>query len=206
MTPRGKGQLRAGLSLAARTPALRLPLLLMAVVGLLSFNFTVVLPTIARFTYDGTASTYALMLGFLAVGALVGALATGRRTAVTPRQVAWAACGFGAALGLAALAPDLPLALAAMPLVGATSVIFSASAQATLQLAVAPAMRGRILSLYMVLYAGTTPLGAVLVGALVGAAGPRSGLVLGSAAALAAGAAGVWASRAPGAAVAAQRL
>ena len=195
VTTRGRGQLRAGLILASRTRELRLPLLLMAVVGLLSFNFTVVLPTVARFTFHGSASTYALMMGFLASGALVGALFTGSRRAVSVRSVAWAAVAFGAALGLAAAAPDLKLALLALVLVGTTSVTFSASAQASLQLAVAPEMRGRILSLYQIVYMGTTPMGALIVGALATSYGSRSGLILGAAAALLTGVVGAWVAR-----------
>jgi MFS family permease len=195
---RGKGQLRAGLVYAGRTPGLRVPLLLMTVVGLLSFNFTVVLPAIARFTFHGTATTYALMMNFLAAGALGGALATGTKGAVTPRIASWASLAFGAALGLAAAASDLRLSLAALIAVGATSVMFSASVQATLQLSVEPEMRGRILSLYQIVYQGTTPIGAILVGWLASTSGARSGLVLGAIAALVAGAAGLRASpRAP---------
>ena len=121
MTPRGKGQLRAGLALAARTPDLRLPLLLMAVIGLFSFNFTVVLPAVARFSYGGTATTYALMVNFLAVGAFGGAFVSSMRTTISARVVSYAALAFGLALGLAAAAPDLRLALPALVLVGATT-------------------------------------------------------------------------------------
>jgi MFS family permease len=184
----GRGQVRDGVAVALATPGLRRPLLLTAVVGLLSFNFTVVLPAIARFTFHGTASTYAEMMGFLAVGALVGALATGTRATVTERSVAWASLLFGLALALAAAAPNLDIALAALVGVGAASVAFSASVQAALQLTAAPEMRGRVLSLYQILYAGTTPLGALIMGALASAIAPQSGLVVGSVAALAAGA------------------
>ncbi|HEX4518657.1 MAG TPA: MFS transporter [Gaiellaceae bacterium] len=194
VTPRGKGQLRAGLSVAARTPELRLPLLLMAVVGLFSFNFTVVLPAIARFTYGGTATTYAVMVNFLAVGALGGALISSMRTTISTRVVSAAALAFGLALCLAAAAPDLRLALPALLLVGAASVTFSASVQASLQLNAAPEMRGRILALYQIVYMGTTPIGALLVGGLAEATGARSGLVVGGIAASLAGVAGLWAS------------
>jgi MFS family permease len=194
LTAAGKGQLRAGFAYAARTRVLRVPLLLMAFVGLLSFNFTVVLPAVARFTFHGTATTYALMMNFLAVGALGGAIATGARIAVTPRVTAWASVGLGAALGLASMSSSLDLVLPAMIAVGAASVIFSASIQATLQLSVIPEMRGRILALYQVLYQGTTPIGAILVGWLASTSGARSGLVLGAVAAVVAGLAGLWAS------------
>src|SRR5262249_55210245 len=74
---------------------------------------------------------------------------------------------------------------------------FSASVQSALQLAAAPEMRGRILSLYQIVYMGTTPLGSLLVGWLAEAVGPRSGLVLGSVAALGAGALGLRRAQAP---------
>lgn len=194
VTRRGKGQLKAGFAYAARTPGLRVPLLLMAVVGLLAFNFTVVLPAVARFTFHGTATTYALMMNFLAAGALAGALVTGMKTVVTPRASAWAAVAFGAALGLASAMSNVHLALVALIAVGATSVMFSASVQASLQMAVEPEMRGRVLSLYQILYQGTTPVGAILVGWLASTSGARSGLVLGSVAAVVAGAVGLRAT------------
>jgi len=192
VTPPGKGQLRAGLAHAARTPELRLPLALMAIVGPLSLNFTVVLPAIARFTYHGTATTYALMMNFLAAGALVGALLTATRTVVTRRMVSWAAVAFGVALAVAASVNTLWIALVAMLAVGAASVTFSASVQSALQLAVEPEMRGRIISLYQIVFKGMTPLGALIIGTLAAVSGARSGLVAGAVAALAAGAGGLW--------------
>ena len=194
VTPRGKGQLREALSEVSRTPNLRLPLALMGVVGLLSFNFTVVLPAVARFSFGGTATTYAVMVNFLALGALGGALISGVRTTVGPRFVSLAAVAFGAALCVTAAAPDLRLALPALVVVGATSVLFSASVQASLQLAAAPEMRGRILALYAMVYQGTTPMGALIVGSLAATAGARSGLVVGGVGAVLAGLVGLWLS------------
>jgi MFS family permease len=195
VAPRGPGQLRETLSAVARTPQLRLPIGLMAVVGLLAFNFTVVLPAVARFTFAGDATTYALMVNSLALGSLGGALASGTRSHVTSRAVAWAALGFGAALAVASAVDDFAVMLVALAAVGAASVMFSASTQSALQLTAAPEMRGRVLSLYQVVYAGTTPLGALIVGALASSVGARSGLVLGAVAALLAGAVGLLATR-----------
>jgi MFS family permease len=195
VAPRGPGQLRETLSAVARTPQLRLPIGLMAVVGLLAFNFTVVLPAVARFTFAGDATTYALMVNSLALGSLGGALASGTRSHVTSRAVAWAALGFGAALAVASAVDDFAVMLVALAAVGAASVMFSASTQSALQLTSAPEMRGRVLSLYQVVYAGTTPLGALIVGALASSVGARSGLVLGAVAALLAGAVGLLATR-----------
>jgi MFS family permease len=135
------------------------------------------------------------MVSCLAVGSLAGALASGMRSQVTSRAVAWAALGFGATLAAAAAIDDFTVMLVALAAVGAASVMFSASTQSALQLASAPEMRGRVLSLYQVVYAGTTPLGALVVGALASSVGARSGLVLGAVAALLAGAVGIWATR-----------
>jgi len=97
---------------------------------------------------------------------------------------------------LAAAAPTLPLLALALVLVGAASVTFAAGVNSSLQLAVEPAMRGRVMALYSVVFLGSTPIGAPLAGWLSEAASPRAGLVLSAAAALvAAGAAGAWGRR-----------
>jgi MFS family permease len=188
---RGKGQVRAGFVHAAGVPELRRPLLQMGVVGLLAFNFPTVLPLVARFSFHGSATTYAIMTNCLGIGALVGTLVIGSRRSVAPHTVAAAALAFGLTLGLTAAAPVLGVALVLLVGVGAASVVFSASVQATLQLAVAPDLRGRVLALYQMVYQGTTPVGALIVGSLASVAGPRSCLVLGGVAAAGVGVLGL---------------
>ena len=152
------------------------------------------LPAVARFTYHGTATTYALMMNFLAAGALAGALLVGTRNVVTRqdgllggrrlRRRARSAAGIART--------DLQIALLAMVVVGGGSVAFSAS------VAVGGAARGgtrdarQVLSLYQIVYQGTTPLGSVLTGWLAATAGARSGLIVGAVAALLAGAWGLF--------------
>jgi MFS family permease len=188
VTSRGPGQLRAGLAAVLHTPELRTPLLLMAIVGTLSFNFTVLLPLLARYTFSGGPSTLALLFSAMGVGAVLGALFNGSRNAVSPRFVAAAAAAFGVALAATAAAPSLDMALVLLPLVGASSVMFAASVNATLQLAAPPELRGRVMALYAVVFLGSTPIGGPLIGWLSEAAGARAGLAVGAAAALAAGA------------------
>src|SRR3954471_13231897 len=93
---RAPGQLRAALRYVWATPALRVPLLMMAVVGTLSFNFQVLLPLVARFTWDGTATTYAILTSAMGAGSVVGALASGVRGRVSPALLAGSALAFGA--------------------------------------------------------------------------------------------------------------
>ncbi len=184
------GQIRSALAYVRATPELRIPLLLMAAIGTFGFNFQVLLPLFARFTWHGTAATYALLTATMGVGSILGALSAGARGAVTPRLIARAATAFGAFSVLAALAPDLPAQLALLPLLGAASVTFAAGTNSALQLAVAPAMRGRVMALYSVVFLGSTPIGGPVSGLLAEVAGPRAGLALGGVVALAAS---VWA-------------
>jgi MFS family permease len=179
---RARGDLRAALRHVRHAPALWIPLAMMALVGTLSFNFQVLMPLLASQTWHGTALTYALLTAAMAVGSVIGALAAGARGRVSPRLLVVAAIGFGVAELAAAVAPSLPLQIAALVPLGAVSVTFSAGVNSTMQLAVAPAMRGRVMALYSVVFLGSTPIGAPLVGWLAQIAGPRAGMALGAAA------------------------
>jgi MFS family permease len=184
---RGSGQIRAALRYVRTTPELLVPLGLMAVIGTLAFNFQVLLPLMARFAFHGTASTYAAMTTAMGVGSVLGALTVGGRGRVSPALVSGSALAFGGAMLVAAAAPSLAVELVVLVILGAASVTFAASVNSSLQLAVEPAMRGRVMALYSVVFLGSTPIGGPLAGWLSGAAGPRAGLAVGGVAALLAG-------------------
>jgi MFS family permease len=188
--PREPGQLRAALAYVRATPALRIPLAMMVLVGTLSFNFQVLLPLLASETWEGTAATYATLTAVMGIGSVLGALAAGARGRVSPGLLVLSAALFGGAELLAAIAPTLTWqALALVPL-GAASVTFAAGVNSSLQLTAEPTMRGRVMSLYAIVFLGSTAIGAPLIGWLAEVAGPRSGLYAGAAAALVAA---VWA-------------
>jgi MFS family permease len=182
--PRRRGDLRSSLAYVRRTPALLIPLAMMALIGTLSYNFQILLPLLADFTWHGTATTYALLTTSMGVGSVLGALAAGARGRVDSRLLVWAAAAFGLFMLAAAAAPTLPLQIAALVPLGMVTVTFAAGVNSTLQLAVEPAMRGRVMALYSVVFLGSTPIGAPLVGWLAGSLGPRAGLVVGAVAAL----------------------
>jgi MFS family permease len=184
--PPEPGQVRAALAYVRRTPALLVPIAMMAVIGTVSFNFQVVLPLMAERTWAGGASTYAALTAVMGAGSVAGALLAGARGRVTPALLVGAAAGFGVAELVAAAAPTLAVQMAVLPLLGAASVTFAAGVNASLQLAVAPEMRGRVMALYSVVFLGSTPIGAPAVGWLAEQLGPRAGLVAGGVAALAA--------------------
>jgi MFS family permease len=176
-----------------RTPALRIPLAMMVVAGIVSFNFQVLLPLLAAETWHGTAATYATLTAAMGVGSVLGALAAGARGTVTPQLLVGAAALFGGAELLVALAPSFELQALALVPMGAASVTFAAGVNSSLQLAAAPSLRGRVMSLYSIVFLGSTPIGAPAVGFLAEVAGPRSGLFAGAAAALAASVYARWA-------------
>jgi predicted MFS family arabinose efflux permease len=181
--PREPGQVRSGLRYVRQTPELLIPLALVAVVGTLAYNFQVLLPILARFTFHGGATSYAALTTAMGIGAVAGALATGARRSLRPALLSGAAIALGALMLALAAAPTIGVALALLVPVGAATVAFAASANSALQLAVKPAMRGRVMALYSVVFLGSTPIGGPLVGWLSEGAGARAGLVLGGAAA-----------------------
>jgi hypothetical protein len=141
LSGREPGQVRSALRYVARTPELRVPLAMMALVGTVSFNFQVLLPLLAHETWDGTATTYALLTASMGVGSIAGALAAGARGRVSARLLVLAALAFGTAELLVAVAPTLPLQIAALVPLGAASVTFAAGVNSSLQIAVTPEMR-----------------------------------------------------------------
>jgi MFS family permease len=169
------------------TPALLIPLALMAVIGTLSYNFQTLLPLIARFSFHGNAATYAALTTAMGVGALAGALAASSRRDITPALLVGAAFAFGCGLLLAAAAPTLDAEVVALALTGAAATTFASSVNSSLQLRVRPSMRGRVMALYSVVFLGSSPIGGPLMGWISGAAGPRAGLLVGAAAAIAGG-------------------
>ncbi|WP_231861338.1 MULTISPECIES: MFS transporter [Frankia] len=185
---RAPGQLRAGFAYVRRTPALRIPLIMMLVIGALSYEFQVVLPLVARETFGGNAATYSLMTSAMGAGAVVGGLLVARRRRIGVRPLGMIAAAFGLAFLLAAAAPSIELELAALVLVGGTSVAFISTGNATVQLSADPAMRGRVIALWSVAFLGTTPFGGPIAGWVAQTFGPRAGLLLAAGAALAAAA------------------
>jgi MFS family permease len=183
---RGRGAVRAALAYVARTPALAIPLAMMALVGTLGYNFQVILPLLARFSFDGGAGTYTALAVAMGAGSVAGALAAGARGRVGPGLLVAAAFGFGSIALVAAMAPSVPLEVAALIPLGAASVTFAAGVNSSLQLDADPPMRGRVMALYSVVFLGSTPIGGPIAGWLSQTVDPRAALMMTGAAALAA--------------------
>lgn len=190
--PRRRGQLREGLRYAARVPAIARPLLMMALIGTFTFEFEVSLPLLATKTFHGTGTTYSWLLGAFGAGAVAGGLYASRSARTGVARLTRAALAYAIAVGLIALAPTLPTAVAACVLAGAATITFLTTGNSTIQLASEPSYRGRVTALWSMALVGTTPIGSPVIGAISDAAGPRYALALGAAACLAAVVIGRW--------------
>ncbi|MBV9099100.1 MAG: MFS transporter [Frankiaceae bacterium] len=188
-TPRGRGQVRAGLRYIAGVPELWITFLTLLVVGILSYNFTVVLPLFVERGLHGSDTQFSLIYATFSAGAVVGTLVVARRTAMTVRTVVGACLALGVTMLAMAFVPNVAVAFPAAALVGATSVVYLTVTTALVQLRAERDMVGRVLALQAVLLIGTTPVGGPILGLLADAAGGRAPVVLGAGGALAAGAA-----------------
>jgi MFS family permease len=174
--PRAAGQLREGLEYVRRTPDLAIPLVMMGLAGMLAYEFQVSLPVMAQRGLHAGATGYGFMTAAMGFGAIAGGLVVAARGRTGLRVLSIAAAAFAVVLALAALAPSLPLELIALALVGWASVSFMSTGNSTLQLAAAPTMRGRVMSLWFVAFQGSTPIGGPVIGWVMAAAGARAGL------------------------------
>ena len=180
---RGHGSaagVRAGLRYARSRQQLWLPLLMMAIAGLLAFNFAVILPVFARDTFHGSGGTYGLMSTMLSVGSIAGSLGVGFLHHPRRIYLVTASLAFGIALALTAAAPNVAVACVLLVVTGATAFAYVTLSSTTLQLHSAPAYRGRIMALWVFVYIGTTPVGSVLSGWICSVASPRVALLVGA--------------------------
>jgi MFS family permease len=176
---REPGQLREGLRYVRRTPELGVPLAMMALAGALAYEFQVTLPVMARQGLHVGATGFGFMTAAMGVGAVVGGLFVANRGRTGLPTLVLAASAFGVVLALASLAPNLPTELVALALAGGASISFMSTGNSTLQLAAAPSMRGRVMSLWFVAFQGSTPIGGPIIGWVMAQAGARAGLGLG---------------------------
>jgi MFS family permease len=153
---------------------------MMVLIGTFAYEFQVVLPVLAKQTFNGGATAYGFMLASMGVGAVAGGLVTAARGHTGLRTVTLSASAFAVVLFLAAGAPNLLLEYLALAAVGWASVSFVARGNSTLQLGAAPSMRGRVMALWAMAFQGTTPIGGPLIGLIVAGEGARAGLLTGA--------------------------
>jgi MFS family permease len=184
---RERGQLIAGLKYAWGEPLVRLAILMTIVVGTLTFNYQVILPLLAKRTFEAGPSGYALMFAATGVGSLFGALASAHRARASGRLMALSSIALGVTMGLAAIAPTLLLEYIVLVPMGAAGMMFFSMANAAVQERADGPMLGRVTALFSVAFLGSTPIGSPLIGAISQAFGARVALAVGAVSALVTG-------------------
>ncbi len=177
--PRGKGQLREGLAYVRSRPDLLWTIVLVGFIGTFGFNFPIWLTAFTDRVFEAGAGTYGLLNTLIAIGSLAGALLAARRTVSRMRLMVGAALLFGVLEIAAALTPSFWLFAALMLPIGVMGLTFNVTANSSVQLASDPAMRGRVMSLYMMVFVGGTPIGGPIMGWITDTYGARVGFLAG---------------------------
>jgi MFS family permease len=195
VTPRGPGQVRAGLKYIASVPELFITFVMLLIVGMISYNFSVVFPLFVEKGLHRGDGAYTLVYAAFSVGGLVGAVMVARRSAVGIRTVAIGAACLGAAMLVLSAVPNIVLAVIVAVAVGAASVAYMTATTSLAQIRTEQRMIGRVLAIQTVLLIGTTPIGGPILGAVADTVGARAPIIIGGVGALAAAAFGLVAGR-----------
>jgi MFS family permease len=179
---RAKGQLREGLAYVQSRPDLLVPMVLVFLLGTFGLNFQITLALVTKESFGLGAGAYGLLTSMFALGSLLGALLSARRSGPPRQRTLFAAVlVFGLLEVLVGLAPTFAVMAVLLVPTGMAVLTFTTTANSIVQLASAAQMRGRVMALYILVFMGGTPVGAPLIGALSEVAGPRSGLLVGGA-------------------------
>jgi MFS family permease len=195
ITPRGKGQVREGIRYVRNVPELWIAFVMLAVIGTLSYNFTVVFPLFVEHGLHGGDAAYTLVYSVFSAGSLVGALAVAHRIAIRVGHIVVGATAFGLTMLGLSVSPTVAVTYPIVVVLGVASIMYMTSTTALVQVRANPMMHGRVLALQSVLLIGTTPVGGPILGWMADAFGARSPVVVGGIAALAAAAWGAAVGR-----------
>jgi MFS family permease len=177
---RGKGAITEGVRYVRNRPDIQLVMLLVFVLGTFGMNFQVTTALMATKEFHKGPEEYGLLGSIMAIGSLTAALLSARRPRARLRTLLVALVGFTVATALASLAPTYVLFAVALVPTGLAALTALTTANAMVQTRVDPAMRGRVMALYMAIFMGGTPLGAPLIGWIGDAWGARWTIAIGT--------------------------
>ncbi|MDA4891899.1 MFS transporter [Streptomyces sp. MS2A] len=198
LIPRVKGHRSGGLAegfhYVRRRSDLLVVFTMVFLIGAFGMNFPIFASTMAL-EFGRQADGYGILSSVLAIGSLAGALLAARRDRARVRVLVIASAGFGVASIVSTFMPGYWSYAATLVFVGFSTVTMLTTANGYVQTTTDPALRGRVLALYMAVIMGSTPIGAPIAGWIVDAFGPRAAIIVGGAAGLIAFAIGItWMS------------
>jgi MFS family permease len=189
---RSRGSLVEGFRYVRRRPDLLTIFTMVFLIGTFGLNFPIFVASMASTVFHKGAGEYGILSSVMAVGSVVGALLAARREKPRGSLLAVAGVIFGIGCVAAAAAPGYWFFGAMLAVVGVASQTFNTTANGVVQLTTDPAVRGRVMAIYMAIFMGGTPIGAPIVGWVADAFGPRWALVVGGASGILAAAVGVY--------------
>lgn len=176
--PAAKGQLRQGLAYAWRKPDIRYSLVIIAVLALVSINLPTMLAAFADEEFRVGAGGYGLFNSAVAIGSLIGALLSARRKTVKLSYVVVGTLAYGTALIVASRMPSPAALVIVLAVVGGAWLTLLTCANTLIQLSTNPMVRGRVVSLYLVVLLGCQAIGGPLTGVLVESLGVRAAMTV----------------------------
>jgi MFS family permease len=189
--PRRRGSLAEGFRYASARPDLRAFFSMLFLFGTFGLNFPIFISTMAISVFHKGAGQFGLLTSLMAVGSVTGALLSAKRPRPTAGVMLSGTVMFGLGLALAAVMPTYAFFGAALALVGASAQTFTTTMNGAVQLSTEPAMRGRVMAMFMAIALGGTPLGAPMIGWVADRFGPRWALCVGAASGLGAALVGI---------------
>ena len=176
--PHEPGQLREGLRYVAARPHIVWIIVMVFFIGTFGYNFAVFLSAYAKNVFDAGANVYGLLNTAVAIGSVSGAVLAARRATVRLGFLFAVAAAFSALMIAAGITPWLLAFMGVLAVCGVASTSFSTTANASVQLASDPEVRGRVMSLYMMVFMGGTPIGGPIAGALTDELGAPAGMII----------------------------
>ena len=159
-------QVKEGILYSARTPRIAFLFIMLAFLGTFGYNFTVLVPLVAEFVLKVGPKQFGLLTSAMGAGSLLAALLMAAKGSLSRRNLVLAACAFIALFAAIALSRSYYLTASLFVFLGFTSVLFSTTINTTLQVTVPDELRGRVMSIFFLLFAGSTPIGGYLTGVM----------------------------------------
>jgi MFS family permease len=176
--PRSKGQMKQGLAYVVRKPAIFWSIVMVAILSVFALAMPVILSAYATDVYAVGAAGYGLFNTLVAGGALVGAIASTRRKGVRLRTVVVAGIAWGVLQATAGLMPsELSFGILLVAL-GVANLLFITAANSLVQMSSNIGIRGRVMSLYVLVLLGGQAIGGPLMGWIVEHYGPQTGMAI----------------------------